>query len=243
MRTALLIALLLAISATHSSAASAAERVGWEDLAVTARPSEDPFYGLDLDQKKSLDTLLRVYSLRTDGRTVPKALATSDSNARLVLEASGLDAEELIRKEIEFRESVQAQSSAVRTELDGRTIRIAGYLLPLEFDGTAIVEFLLVPYAGTCIHSPPLPPSQVIHVKHNDGYVVQRSFARLFGAVWVTGTLSIGGAKKQVELSDGTSSFKVGYGLKATDVRSDRQRRLYATDLIGGAINADALID
>ncbi len=49
--------------------------------------------------------------------------------------------------------------------MDGEKIRITGYLVPLEYDDThQIKEFLLVPYFGACIHTPPPPPNQIIHV-------------------------------------------------------------------------------
>ena len=40
-----------------------------------------------------------------------------------------------------------------------------GYLLPLEFSGKLVSEFLLVPWVGACIHTPPPPPNQIVHVK------------------------------------------------------------------------------
>lgn len=209
------IALLFGNFAACSCAAFAAEQIGWKDLAVTARPADDPFIGLDLSQKNSLATVLRISNMRKGGKRISAALAANESNARAILESSGLEPKDLIRKEGEFRKLIVAQRSAVRTELDGRSIRIAGYLLPLEFDGTDVVEFLLVPYAGACIHTPPPPPSQIIHVRHEEGYAVQG----LFTPVWVTGTLRVGGAEKSVKLSDGSSSFRVGYKLAATSVR------------------------
>lgn len=39
--------------------------------------------------------------------------------------------------------------------LNGRKIRIAGFALPLEGEGSKVTEFLIVPYFGACIHSPP----------------------------------------------------------------------------------------
>ncbi|MDR1936219.1 MAG: DUF3299 domain-containing protein [Candidatus Accumulibacter sp.] len=48
----------------------------------------------------------------------------------------------------------------------GRYIRIFGFVVPLEWDNeSAISEFLLVPYFGACIHVPPPPPNQIIHVR------------------------------------------------------------------------------
>lgn len=48
--------------------------------------------------------------------------------------------------------------------LDGTRIRILGYVVPLEANKGELREFLLVPYAGACIHTPPPPANQIIHV-------------------------------------------------------------------------------
>jgi len=48
--------------------------------------------------------------------------------------------------------------------LNGRKIRIPGYVVPIEEKDRAITEFLLVPYFGACIHVPPPPANQIIHV-------------------------------------------------------------------------------
>lgn len=45
---------------------------------------------------------------------------------------------------------------------DGRQVSLLGYVVPL--DGAKAREFLLVPYFGACIHSPPPPANQVVHV-------------------------------------------------------------------------------
>ena len=49
-------------------------------------------------------------------------------------------------------------------DLDGARVRIRGYVVPLEAHKGELREFLLVPYAGACIHTPPPPANQIIHV-------------------------------------------------------------------------------
>ena len=49
--------------------------------------------------------------------------------------------------------------------LDGQNVAIAGFVVPLErTEDSALREFLLVPYFGACIHVPPPPQNQIIHV-------------------------------------------------------------------------------
>ena len=51
-----------------------------------------------------------------------------------------------------------------RNELDRQRFRLSGYVVPLEQVRGEVTEFLLVPYFGACIHSPPPPANQIVHV-------------------------------------------------------------------------------
>lgn len=57
------------------------------------------------------------------------------------------------------------QAGTVAVQLDNKRIAIPGFMVPLEDDLEMVDEFLLVPYAGACIHVPPPPPNQMIYVK------------------------------------------------------------------------------
>jgi hypothetical protein len=73
----------------------------------------------------------------------------------------------------------------VVNELDGKHVRIGGYVVPLDFESTTVKEFLLVPFVGACIHVPPPPANQIIYVKAEKGFEV----AGQFDPVTVTGTI------------------------------------------------------
>ena len=77
-------------------------------------------------------------------------------------------------------------SAPIVGELDGQQVRLPGYVVPLSFDGSALSEFLLVPYFGACLHVPPPPANQIVHVKSATSYASNG----LFDVVWVTGTIS-----------------------------------------------------
>lgn len=50
-------------------------------------------------------------------------------------------------------------------ELDGRLVRLPGFIVPLDYeDRETVSEFLFVPYYGACIHTPPPPPNQIVYV-------------------------------------------------------------------------------
>lgn len=49
--------------------------------------------------------------------------------------------------------------------MNGKQIRLGGYPVPLESDAKGnSTLFFLVPYPGACIHVPPPPPNQIVHV-------------------------------------------------------------------------------
>ena len=101
-----------------------------------------------------------------------------------------------------YRQAVR--SAPVVGDLDGRKVRLPGFVVPLDFDGTETSEFLLVPYFGACIHVPPPPPNQIVYVTTISGYPLKE----IFDAVWVTGVIST-----QVHLNDVGDA---GYTMQAT---------------------------
>ncbi|MCP3908901.1 MAG: DUF3299 domain-containing protein [Oceanicoccus sp.] len=77
-------------------------------------------------------------------------------------------------------------STNIRPEMNGRGIRIPGFIVPLEFsDDQVITEFFIVPFFGACIHVPPPPPNQIIHVKYPKGFKLEA----LYNPFWLSGVL------------------------------------------------------
>lgn len=71
-------------------------------------------------------------------------------------------------------------------KVDGQKVRIPGYVVPLEEVTAGLTEFLLVPYFGACIHTPPPPSNQILHVKP-----ARPSPLRSMDTIWVSGTLRV----------------------------------------------------
>lgn len=55
-------------------------------------------------------------------------------------------------------------NAPTRPELNGTPVQLSGYVVPLEAAKGDVKEFLLVPYFGACIHTPPPPANQIVHV-------------------------------------------------------------------------------
>lgn len=88
----------------------------------------------------------------------------------------------------------------------GQTVRLPGYLVPLEETKDGLKEFLLVPYFGACIHSPPPPANQIVHVLPKTPAKGLRSM----DTVWVTGVLTGTRTDSYMGMS--------GYRIEATQV-------------------------
>lgn len=71
--------------------------------------------------------------------------------------------------------------------LNGRRIRIAGFALPLERQGDKVTEFLIVPYFGACIHTPPPPANQIIHARS----ARPLTGVKIMTPLWTYGTLAV----------------------------------------------------
>ena len=99
----------------------------------------------------------------------------------------GSQANNSIVLEMEDSYQLALVSTRIKPEMDGRAVRIPGFIVPLEFDGEQIItEFFLVPYFGACLHMPPRAPNQIIHVNYEKGLELEA----LYDPFWITGILS-----------------------------------------------------
>jgi hypothetical protein len=101
----------------------------------------------------------------------------------------------------------QSPSAPVVEALDGQAIKLPGYIVPLDVtDEGRVTEFLLVPYFGACIHVPPPPSNQIVHVTTELGVLLDA----LYQPFWVEGPL-------QVEQSS-SELAEAGYQMQAEKI-------------------------
>ena len=77
-----------------------------------------------------------------------------------------------------------SNNAPTNTAMNGVEVKIPGFIVPLEENKGEVTEFLLVPYFGACIHTPPPPANQILHVLPKQG-----AKFRAMDTVWVTGKL------------------------------------------------------
>ncbi|MDE2678842.1 MAG: DUF3299 domain-containing protein [Gemmatimonadota bacterium] len=90
-----------------------------------------------------------------------------------------------ILAELNYRTGEKTDTLAA---LEGKLVKIPGFTVPLEDWASSATEFLLVPYVGACIHTPPPPPNQLVYIEMDEG---KRAKMDGWNPVWVEGVLTI----------------------------------------------------
>jgi len=103
-------------------------------------------------------------------------------------------------------------NAPINPAIVGQLVRLPGYLVPLEETKDGLKEFLLVPYFGACIHSPPPPANQIVHVLPKSPAKGLRSM----DTIWVTGVLTGTRTDSYMGMS--------GYRIEATQVAPYSER-------------------
>ncbi len=66
--------------------------------------------------------------------------------------------------------SQQPESNGVRTDWNGKIVRLPGFIVPIDYSGTGVTAFILVPFVGACVHVPPPPANQLVFVTTAEPY-------------------------------------------------------------------------
>lgn len=124
----------------------------------------------------------------------------------------GLNIAELQDNDPKAQEALDSMRKAwndapVNPEYTGKKVRIPGFAIPIEQSEKGVDELLLVPYFGACIHTPPPPANQIIHVKLSE----PQPAVGAMQAYWVWGELTA--TKFSSELGDSA------YLLNATGIQ------------------------
>lgn len=106
--------------------------------------------------------------------------------------------------------SQQPASTGVRPEWNGQIVRLPGFIVPIDHVGTSVTAFILVPFAGACVHVPPPPANQLVFVTTEKPYESKG----LYAPVHVTGMFGISAMSTQLA--------QIGYALSADKIEPYR---------------------
>ncbi|PIW27187.1 MAG: hypothetical protein COW30_11320 [Rhodospirillales bacterium CG15_BIG_FIL_POST_REV_8_21_14_020_66_15] len=194
-----------------SASAETPKVLTWENLIPAGPPIENPYEHLTLDQQVELEMLAairsqfaaglinEVHPMYEDGREIEHKLRNE-----------GIDVDRMVGLVQKMQAKIAERNGQLAYDLDGQTVRLPGYVLPLEFEGTSVKEFLLVPYVGACIHVPPPPINQTVVVHLNQSYAAKE----LYEPVWVTGRMTVKQTKRALSLVDGSADVNAGYTIQ-----------------------------
>jgi hypothetical protein len=97
----------------------------------------------------------------------------------------------------------------ISTKYVNQKIRMPGFVVPLDAVRNGQREFLLVPYFGACIHTPPPPANQIVLVTPHPQLNLSKTLESM-DVIWVEGELK--------EARTKTASGVSGYSLEAIKV-------------------------
>jgi len=214
---------VLGLLLTGVAVGEEAHEVTWADLLPKEPVAfDDPFEKLSEEQLRDLAMVARNRYLIENGKDDADGPNAAEEK-RLVakLEGEGIDVDWLMSQRERVAEMRRQRAEAVDDGIDGQRIRIPGYILPLAVEEGRVTEFLLVPWVGACIHTPPPPPNQMIHVSCPAGTEDRGRFA----AVWLEGPIRLEPASYDLFLVDGTASVNVAYTLQAESIAPYSSRK------------------
>ena len=199
-----------------AASAEKVQPITWRNLVPQVEIDSDPFLELTTDQKLDLVVASRIRELKSAGVDITPEQTEKLTDAVKRLEEDHIDMDGLIALRGEIVAQRTHAMAAVNGTLNGQQVRLAGYVLPLGTGGQKITEFLLVPWVGACIHTPPPPPNQMIHITVPGGMEPRGQFS----PVWIEGTIEVKPASYDLFLVDGSMQVKVAYTM-VTDAISD----------------------
>ncbi|NOD65659.1 MULTISPECIES: DUF3299 domain-containing protein [unclassified Ruegeria] len=182
--------------------------VSWDALVPSVEPYDDPFLEMKYEHKSDLRKILLDQIAKEQGQNNPEASKAAEQ-ARNRLDAAGLNADQLLEQRLVVMERREEESTGVTTRLLGAELTLDGYALPLSVTAGKVYEFLLVPWIGACIHTPPPLPNQIVHVSVPKGLILENRFQ----SIRLSGVLRHEPRVHKLFLVDGSTDIPVSYSM------------------------------
>lgn len=187
--------------------------VGWDDLRPPTNPDfVDPYAHLTSRQLIDLAALSRIEFDTRDG--IGDVDTEKGQRLRQKLAEQGLDVDLLLSKVEGVTAHYTQQATDTNPQLDRTSVKLLGYVLPLTQTQDRVVDFLLVPFIGACVHVPPPPPNQLVYVKPDDAL----DDINLFDQVWLEGTMYPEASSHEFFRVDGEQQVDVSYGIDVASI-------------------------
>lgn len=216
------LALTCLVSGVAAQANDKAVSLSWADLRPPAAEAHNPFANLSPEQTDTLGEIVLSHWLAS------RAFTPGDEGVRrrevlsARLAADGLNVESLLAQRQALMDQRRSNAETPVTGLDGQRVQLGGYLVPVSVSvsasasGQRVTDYLLVPWAGACSHTPPPPTNQIVRLRvAAPGLQLPQS---LNTPVMVTGTLRIAPQEQSLFLADGQVSVRSAYAMDAAEL-------------------------
>ncbi len=114
-----------------------------------------------------------------------------------------LDDSSPIAQEIFGKIQAELDNAPINEKLNGKKVKLPGFIAPLESNNGKVSEFLLVPYFGACIHVPPPPINQTVLVKTRPDSALSTN--EVENPFWVKGILLTEGESTDI----GSAGYRI----------------------------------
>ncbi|MDN3651631.1 DUF3299 domain-containing protein [Thalassotalea ponticola] len=192
--------------------------ITWDTLNahVERKQLSNPFAEMEIDDIRKMQQIAIVRDIKSSGEQVDAQTQALADTAYKQLVQNGHDVEGLFKAREQIIAQRELEFSSTNPELDNARIQMRGFLLPLEFVGKKVSEFLLVPYVGACIHEPPPAANQIVYAKLTTP--IEPPSLGLFTPIEVKGVMTSETLSPELSLVDGAKQIPTSYVLNVDDI-------------------------
>ena len=197
------------------------QTLDWQVLAPIINEQNVSLPDVTESQKRLLATVIQ---LQDSVKAVDKENAVK---ARQRLIGDGVDVDAALDARARYMSLAQRRAESLNTEVNGKRVSMSGFVVPTKFNGVKATEFLLLPYAGACIHMPPPAANQIVKLSYSPGFEVEN----VQFPVTVRGTINADKQTELVQLVDGKMNVTMGYAMDALTIEKYYTDTMEATQL------------
>jgi len=197
----------LAGALVAATQAAASDKLDWNSLRPAAAAAHNPFERLSPQQTDWITEIARGRLMQARGLPVGAEATARQLALSAALAAEGLDAEELLRQRDALIAQRRTAAQAPVPAVAGHEVRLVGYLLPASADGATVTDWLFVPWAAACSHTP-LPANQIVRIPAQDLAETDRHGRT---PLVLTGRLDVREQESQLRFVDGELSLRSAY--------------------------------
>ncbi|MEZ9196841.1 DUF3299 domain-containing protein [Shewanella sp. 10N.286.54.B9] len=195
------------------------QALDWQVLAPIINEQDVSLPDVTESQKRLLATVIQ---LQDSAKAVDKENAVK---ARQRLIDDGVDVDAALDARARYMSLAQRRAESLNTEVNGKRVSMSGFVVPTKFNGVKATEFLLLPYAGACIHMPPPAANQIVKLSYSPGFEVEN----VQFPVTVRGTINADKQTELVQLVDGKMNVTMGYAMDALTIEKYYPETMEAT--------------